>query len=76
MVEMAQRVDCVCIRLQRWASQQLAKAGRQMVVDERAVHYYLVLCDASTASRQTGRREDLWAAGLLHCTIWDLQYAS
>jgi hypothetical protein len=37
MVEMAQRVDCVCIRLQRWASQQLAKAGRQMVVDERAV---------------------------------------
>lgn len=66
MVEMAQRADCVCIRLQRWASQQLAKAGRQMVVDERAVHYYLVLCDASTASRQTGRREDLWAAGLLH----------
>lgn len=28
MVEMAQTIDCVCILLQRWASQQLAKAGR------------------------------------------------
>lgn len=28
MVEMAQRIDGVCILLQRWASQQPAKAGR------------------------------------------------
>lgn len=55
MVEMSQRIDCVCIRMHRWASQQLAKAGILL--------WTKALCDAS---RQTDRREDLWAAGQLH----------
>ena len=62
MVEMAQRIDCVCLLLQRWASQQPAKAGKTMIVDESTVRY-----DASTqASRLDSSWQDLWAAGLLH----------
>ena len=59
MDAMTQRIDCVCVRLQHWAGQQLAKAGGLLRTRSP--------CDASKqAGRQTGGR----MIGLLdYCTL-------
>lgn len=79
MVEMAHRVDCVCICLQRWASQQLAKAGRLSLWT--TWHAITVLCHAQAlqalqAGRQTGGSLGCWTIALSWTAVRELTLAT